>query len=63
MRLAIIADIHGNYQALQAVLADIALMGADRIFSLGRQYRLRSATRGGGASPARSPGRFGHGQP
>ena len=35
MRLAIIADIHGNYQALQAVLADIALMGADRIFSLG----------------------------
>ncbi len=35
MRLAIIADIHGNYQALQAVLADIALLGADRIFSLG----------------------------
>jgi predicted phosphodiesterase len=35
MRLAIVADIHGNYQALQAVLADIALMGADRIFSLG----------------------------
>jgi predicted phosphodiesterase len=35
MRLAILADIHGNYQALQAVLADIALMGADRIFSLG----------------------------
>ena len=35
MRLAIIADIHGNYQALQAVLADIALMGANRIFSLG----------------------------
>jgi diadenosine tetraphosphatase ApaH/serine/threonine PP2A family protein phosphatase len=35
MLLAIIADIHGNYQALQAVLADIALMGANRIFSLG----------------------------
>jgi diadenosine tetraphosphatase ApaH/serine/threonine PP2A family protein phosphatase len=35
MRLAIIADIHGNYQALQAVLADIASLGADRIFSLG----------------------------
>jgi predicted phosphodiesterase len=35
MRLAIIADIHGNYQALQAVLADIALMGVDRIVSLG----------------------------
>lgn len=35
MRLAILADIHGNYQALEAVLADIASQGADRIFSLG----------------------------
>lgn len=35
MRLAIIADIHGNYRALQAVLADISLLGADRIISLG----------------------------
>lgn len=35
MRLAIIADIHGNYRALQAVLADIALMGVSRVFSLG----------------------------
>lgn len=35
MRLAIIADIHGNYRALQAVLADITLQGAERIFSLG----------------------------
>jgi len=35
MRLAIIADIHGNYRALQAVLADIALRGVDRIISLG----------------------------
>jgi len=35
MRLAIIADIHGNYRALQAVLTDISLMGADRIISLG----------------------------
>jgi predicted phosphodiesterase len=35
MRLAIIADIHGNYKALQAVLADIALLGVDRIISLG----------------------------
>jgi predicted phosphodiesterase len=35
MRLAIVADIHGNYRALQAVLADIALMKADRIVSLG----------------------------
>ena len=35
MRLAIIADIHGNFRALQAVLADIALMGVSRVFSLG----------------------------
>lgn len=35
MRLAIIADIHGNYRALDAVLADIAGNGADRIVSLG----------------------------
>jgi len=35
MRLAIIADIHGNYRALLAVLGDIVLCGADRIISLG----------------------------
>lgn len=35
MRLAIVADIHGNYQALQAVLGDIAVMDVDRIISLG----------------------------
>ncbi len=35
MRLAIIADVHGNYKALQAVLADIDVMGVDRIISLG----------------------------
>jgi predicted phosphodiesterase len=34
-RLAIIADIHGNYRALQAVLADIAGMKVERIVSLG----------------------------
>lgn len=31
MRLAIIADIHGNIQALDAVLADIAQQGVDQI--------------------------------
>ena len=31
MRLAIVADIHGNYRALQAVLADVSVTGADRI--------------------------------
>jgi predicted phosphodiesterase len=35
MRLAIIADIHGNVLALDAVLADIAARGIDRIVNLG----------------------------
>ncbi|MCB2182295.1 MAG: metallophosphatase family protein [Desulfobulbaceae bacterium] len=35
MRLAVISDIHGNYQALKAVLADIVKVGADEILSLG----------------------------
>nr|WP_320009922.1 metallophosphoesterase family protein [uncultured Desulfobulbus sp.] len=35
MRLAILADIHGNYRALDAVLTDIADYGVDRIVSLG----------------------------
>jgi predicted phosphodiesterase len=35
MRLAVIADIHGNVAALEAVLADVKLRGADRIINLG----------------------------
>lgn len=35
MRLAIIADIHGNARALDAVLADMAPLRVDRIVSLG----------------------------
>ena len=35
MRLAIVADIHGNWQALQAVLSDIAGQDVAGIFSLG----------------------------
>ncbi|MDP3545063.1 MAG: metallophosphoesterase family protein [Phreatobacter sp.] len=35
MRLAVIADIHGNLLALDAVLADIAARGIDRIVNLG----------------------------
>src|ERR1700674_1905503 len=35
MRLAVIADIHGNVLALEAVLADIGRRGADRIVNLG----------------------------
>ena len=33
--MAILADIHGNFQALQAVLADLARIGADEVLSLG----------------------------
>ncbi|WP_438447753.1 metallophosphoesterase family protein [Gorillibacterium sp. sgz5001074] len=35
MKLALIADIHGNYHALQAVLEDIRSRQADRIYVLG----------------------------
>jgi predicted phosphodiesterase len=35
MRLAVIADVHGNLPALEAVLADIARRGPDRIVNLG----------------------------
>jgi predicted phosphodiesterase len=35
MRLAIIADIHGNVLALEAVMADIAQRGVDRTINLG----------------------------
>lgn len=35
MRLAILADIHGNYRALEAVLADIDQQGAEEIISIG----------------------------
>lgn len=35
MRIAIVSDIHGNLPALEAVLADIAALGADAIVNLG----------------------------
>lgn len=35
MRIAVISDIHGNYEALLRVLEDITGQGADRIISLG----------------------------
>jgi predicted phosphodiesterase len=35
VRLAVIADIHGNLLALEAVLADIARQGADAVVNLG----------------------------
>ena len=35
MKIAVISDIHGNMQALNAVLDDINKIGADKIFCLG----------------------------
>jgi predicted phosphodiesterase len=35
MRIAVIADIHGNMPALEAVLADIERRDADRTINLG----------------------------
>lgn len=35
MKLAFISDIHGNYHALEAVLADIAFIRADKVYVLG----------------------------
>lgn len=35
MRIGIISDVHGNLEALQAVLADIDSKGVDKIISLG----------------------------
>ena len=35
MKIAILADIHGNLLALKAVLADVARQGVDQIVNLG----------------------------
>jgi predicted phosphodiesterase len=35
MRFAAIADVHGNYLALEAVIADIRAHGIDEIVNLG----------------------------
>ncbi|MBU0973041.1 MAG: metallophosphoesterase [Proteobacteria bacterium] len=35
MRIAVISDIHSNMEAFSAVLADIAIAGADRVVCLG----------------------------
>ncbi|MBI3368873.1 MAG: metallophosphoesterase family protein [Burkholderiales bacterium] len=35
MRIALLSDIHGNLLALEAVLADLRLQGADRVANLG----------------------------
>lgn len=35
MRIAVLSDIHGNLEALEAVLADAGLAGADELYSLG----------------------------
>ena len=35
MKTALVSDIHGNLEAIEAVLADIAEQNADRIVCLG----------------------------
>lgn len=35
MKIAILSDVHGNLQALEAVLADIGTLGCDALWSLG----------------------------
>jgi len=35
MRFAVIADVHGNLEALEAVLNELEKLGVDQIFSLG----------------------------
>ena len=35
MKLAILSDIHGNLEALEAVLADIAAQDVEKIYCLG----------------------------
>lgn len=35
MRIAVLSDIHGNLEALEAVLADVRAQGADEIYCLG----------------------------
>jgi len=40
MRIAFISDIHGNFLALEAVLADIKKQGADQIICLGDTVTL-----------------------
>jgi predicted phosphodiesterase len=45
MRIALISDIHGNLVSLEAVLADIARVGVDRIVCLGDVAALGSQPR------------------
>lgn len=35
MKIAVVSDIHGNLEALEAVSADILMLGADRVICLG----------------------------
>jgi diadenosine tetraphosphatase ApaH/serine/threonine PP2A family protein phosphatase len=35
VRIAVLSDIHGNLEALEAVLADVERIGADALYSLG----------------------------
>ena len=43
MRIAILADIHGNLLALEAVLADLRKRYADHVINLGDCFRAAVA--------------------
>ena len=42
MRVAVISDIHGNYHALEAVLAEVTAEAPDEIWCLGDVVGLRA---------------------
>ena len=44
MRMAVISDIHGNFEALKRVIADIELSKVDKIMCLGDMIGYRTET-------------------
>ena len=49
MKLAVIADVHGNFEALCAVLADLSQRRPDIIINLCDRFWTVAANRNGGA--------------
>lgn len=45
MQFALLTDIHGNAQALQAVLQNIAERGIEKIYCTGGPHRYRSSNK------------------
>jgi hypothetical protein len=51
MRFAAIADVHGNYLALEAVVADIRAQGIEEIVNHVLPRGVRSRCDGGAGAP------------